>query len=689
MSVKFNANVLEQLINTSPAGMFIVDKDRKILFANESYAKMFGYTKEEILHVNTKIFHISEANYHKFAKEAFNAVSKGEDVEIDFQVKKRDGTLFWIHIVGSLVKNQDLILWTIIDITKKKENERKLEELNYNLKQYLNAMDKIDIGIFVVDEDFSIRYMNNTMIDWFGDQNGKICYKSVANLDEPCPYCKLYEVINENKKVMYEPNTPDGQSFDIVATSIKNADGTTSKMEVIRNITKEKIAQENLIKEKEKLDYQAHHDFLTKLPNRVLLQDRLQQAIIKAKVHNEKFALLFLDLDHFKEINDSLGHHIGDRVLQVVTKRLLKIIEHKDTLARIGGDEFTMIVENLKDEQSILPIAQKILTNLSEPILINKQELYISSSIGISIFPDDGRDVKDLLKYSDSAMYKAKSEGRNNFKFYSSEMTQLAFHRITMESKLRTALKNEEFVVYYQPQVDATKDKLVGMEALVRWKDSTKKIIPPSEFIPLAESTSLIVNLDRFVMKSAMTQFAKWYDDGYNPGILAMNLSVKQLQENDFIPFLKALMLETRCKAKWMELEVTESQIMEDPKEAIKILTEISSLGIRLAIDDFGTGYSSLAYLKKLPIDKLKIDQSFVFNLPDDEEDVAIAQAVIALSKSLKLLVIAEGVETKEQKDFLVKNGCSNIQGYFYSRPVDAKEFEEKILKNKKLMDIK
>jgi len=258
-----------------------------------------------------------------------------------------------------------------------------------------------------------------------------------------------------------------------------------------------------------------------------------------------------------------------------------------------------------------------------------------------------------------------------------------------MESKLRTALKNEEFVVYYQPQVDATKDKLVGMEALVRWKDSTKKIIPPSEFIPLAESTSLIVNLDRFVMKSAMTQFAKWYDDGYNPGILAMNLSVKQLQENDFIPFLKALMLETRCKAKWMELEVTESQIMEDPKEAIKILTEISSLGIRLAIDDFGTGYSSLAYLKKLPIDKLKIDQSFVFNLPDDEEDVAIAQAVIALSKSLKLLVIAEGVETKEQKDFLVKNGCSNIQGYFYSRPVDAKEFEEKILKNKKLMDIK
>ena len=312
-------------------------------------------------------------------------------------------------------------------------------------------------------------------------------------------------------------------------------------------------------------------------------------------------------------------------------------------------------------------------------LIVQRVQLYVSSSIGISICPDDGGSAQNLLKYADSAMYKAKAEGRNNFQFYSAEMTELAFERVVMEASLRAALKNKEFVVYYQPQIDARNNVLMGMEALVRWNHPTMGIVSPAKFIPLAESTGLIVELDRVVMQKAMRQISTWYKEGLNPGRLALNLAMKQLQQKDFIEFLKEMMKITECKAQWLEFEVTEGQIMTNPGEAIKILSEISELGIELAVDDFGTGYSSLAYLKKLPIDKLKIDQSFIRDLPQDEEDATITKAVIALASSLNLKIVAEGVETKEQKDFLVENGCSNIQGYFYSRPVESDKMEVKL----------
>jgi EAL domain-containing protein (putative c-di-GMP-specific phosphodiesterase class I) len=340
-----------------------------------------------------------------------------------------------------------------------------------------------------------------------------------------------------------------------------------------------------------------------------------------------------------------------------------------------------MILEELSHSQDASLVASKILESLSKAVQIEENELYISSSIGISIYPDDGLDPQSLLKFADSAMYKAKDEGRNNYQYYSSEMTELAFERIVMETAMRSGIKNEEFIVYYQPQINGLTNQLIGMEALVRWKHPTMGIVSPAKFIPLAESTGLIVELDRYVMKTAMNQVSQWYKDGLNPGILAMNLAVKQLKQNDFIDTFQSLMKETNCKSEWLELEVTEGQIMSHPEEAIEILQRVSNLGIELAVDDFGTGYSSLAYLKKLPINKLKIDQAFVRGLPEDEEDIGISRAVIALAKSLRLRVIAEGVETKEQRDFLVENGCENIQGYFYSKPIPAYEIE-KILKD-------
>lgn len=440
---------------------------------------------------------------------------------------------------------------------------------------------------------------------------------------------------------------------------------------LIYKYTAELRAQKNI------LDYQAHHDALTGLPNRVLFNDRLEQAVEKAKRQENEFALFFIDLDRFKQINDSLGHEFGDKVLKVISKKLQSVVRRDDSISRLGGDEFTILVEDLKREIDVSTLARKILSTLSEPIIIDDHTLYVTTSIGISIFPNDDTDPSNLLKYADAAMYKAKEEGRNNFQYYSQEMTELALRRVVLETKIRKAIENEEFVVYYQPQINGKTDEIIGMEALVRWKHPVDGLIYPDSFIQLAQETGLILQIDRLVMKMAMKQMSEWYAKGLNPGMLALNLAMKQLQEDACISKLGALLKESGCKPEWLELEVTEGEIMKNPKNAIEVLNKISDMGIELAVDDFGTGYSSLSYLKRLPIDKLKIDKSFVDGLPDDEEDASIAKAIIALAHSLKLGVIAEGVETKEQRDFLIQNGCSNIQGYYYSRALPAEEMEE------------
>ena len=434
-------------------------------------------------------------------------------------------------------------------------------------------------------------------------------------------------------------------------------------------------------KQKDILYDQAHHDTLTGLSNRVLFNDRLEHGIEQAKRHKTQIALFFIDLDHFKKINDSLGHPIGDRVLVAVTERLKAKIRKEDTLARLGGDEFTVIMDDLKEIQDVSLLAQKILDVLMQPIHIEGHTLYISCSIGISLYPQDDTDAHNLVKYADAAMYKAKEEGRNNFQFYSSEMTALALKRVVMEANLRQALEKEEFIVYYQVQVDATTGKQTGVEALVRWQHPVMGLVSTVKFIELAEETGLIVEIDRWVMKSAMKQVAKWYQEGLEPGVLALNLSMRQLRSNDFIEIIQKNMKAINFKPEWLELEVTEGQVMQKPEESIVKLQQISDMGIKIVIDDFGTGYSSLAYLKRLPVDKLKIDKSFVEGIPDDNEDVSIVKAIIALAKSLRLELIAEGVETDAQKEFLLENGCKHMQGYYYCKPLPVNEIEEECFK--------
>lgn len=468
----------------------------------------------------------------------------------------------------------------------------------------------------------------------------------------------------------------DGSTIDVFlsVSMLKDENGHPNRIVAYAtDITLRKQAEQALEDHRIKLQHQAYHDSLTKLPNRALFKKTMIESLKQAKQLNQSLTLFFIDLDRFKQINDSLGHAIGDKVLQEASARLHKIIRRDDTVYRLGGDEFTIIIPCITKEKVSL-LAKKILTILAEPMEIEGHSLYVTSSIGISAYPDDSENSDDLLMYADSAMYKAKENGKNDFAYYSQEMTRSMTDYIVLESSMREALKKDEFIIYYQPQVNAEDNSLVGMEALIRWVHPQHGLMPPCNFLPIAEESGLIIDIDRYVMKQAFSQFTTWYAKGLNPGILAVNLTIQQLLKEDFIPFLKALLLETGCQTNWLELEVTEGEVMKNPQEAISILHTISDMGIQLAIDDFGTGYSSLSYLKLLPINKLKIDKAFIDGVPKEENDSAITRAIIALTKALNLKVIAEGVETAEQRDFLLAEDCHDIQGYFYSKPIPAEE---------------
>ncbi len=509
---------------------------------------------------------------------------------------------------------------------------------------------------------------------------GELCFNSDQDVIDNNKAMKFEEWGNVKGKLMY---------LEVYKAPFYDKDGNiVGTVGAGRDITEMKKVQTDLEEslkilsnQKIQLAYQENHDSLTNLPNRILFLDRLKQAIQIGKRYNNYLAVLFIDLDHFKEINDSLGHNIGDKLLVEVAKRMKSVLRASDTLSRFGGDEFTIIVNYINKVEDLSRIIQTIMDLFKKPIKIENNTLYVNMSIGISIYPNDAKEVNDLLKHADAAMYKAKESGRNTYCFYDEDMTKKAFDRIFLETSLREALVKDEIVVFYQPQVDASKNELVGMEALVRWNHPTKGMIYPDSFIPLAESTGIIVELDRIVMKKSIKQFHTWKKEGLNPGKLSINLAVKQLESNDFLDFVKNILNSQECTYSNIEFEVTEGQIMQNPEKSIKILNDINKLGISISIDDFGTGYSSLAYLKKLPINKLKIDKSFVQDLPSDLEDVAITKTIIRLCESLNLNVIAEGVETEEQKDFMLENGCKLIQGYFYSKPVSVEEIT-KILKN-------
>jgi len=408
----------------------------------------------------------------------------------------------------------------------------------------------------------------------------------------------------------------------------------------------------------------------------MLFLDRLEQNIRYAKRHNTHVSVFFLDLDRFKEINDTFGHEAGDRLLQHITQRLKTCVREYDTIARLGGDEFTIIIEGANNKQ-LVSIIQKIIYKMKAPIQINGYTMHTTFSIGVSSYPEDGDTTEILLRNADTAMYKAKDKGRNTYEFYNESMTEQVLKRVRLETDLRQAIEHGDFQAFYQPKLNALTNKVIGMEALIRWEHKTMGMIPPDEFIPLAEEIGLIAKIDEWMMRHTLNRANQWYQEGLFLGKLSLNISMIQLEDDNFIDKVKKIISQTDFNPESLELEITESQIMKNPESTISILNKIKALGITISIDDFGTGYSSLSYLKRLPIDRLKIDKSFVQDIPDDEDDTAIIRAIISLAQSLKLKIIAEGVETVEQKDFLVESGCENIQGYFYSKPLPEDEFRD------------
>jgi diguanylate cyclase (GGDEF)-like protein/PAS domain S-box-containing protein len=444
---------------------------------------------------------------------------------------------------------------------------------------------------------------------------------------------------------------------------------------VCRDITERKKAQIEMYK-------LAHHDMLTGLPNRVLLEDRLQQAKALAHRINSRFAVLYLDLDRFKMINDTLGHSVGDELLRLVADRLTHILRETDTVARIGGDEFIILLSSVNDHRDVSALANKILQTLIVPFKLRDHELFITSSLGISMFPDDARDTEDIVKKADIAMYHAKAMGRNNVQFYNNDMDQNASRRFVISNSLRRGLEQNEFRVYYQPKVDVASGRIVAMEALVRWEHPELGLLSPVEFIQLAEETGLIMQLGEWVLRESCIQNMKWQSEGIMDLRVAVNLSGYQLQHTALLATIRTVLKETGMSPDHLELEITESVIMQNADFAVSVLSVISDLGIHISIDDFGTGYSSLAHLKRFSVNTLKIDKSFVRDVDLSSTDAAIATAIIAMGNSLNLNVIAEGVETQSQYDFLKINNCDQVQGFLFCRPLPPEELIELLRKN-------
>lgn len=665
------------LVENSLIGVFIYQED-KITFVNRQFEDISGYSSSEICSMN--ILDILPETDKKNLLKALKGIDNGNNI-ITTQMKgyRKDGKILDVELNCSKIiyKGKPAYIGTLKDISKE---IRAIEAIKENEKILKSIFDNIQDGMCLLDKDLNILKINKVMDEKYNTSvliDGKKCYETYYDSDKPCENCPSLRVLEEKThQVQVKPfKAKDGTEGWIELNAYPLFDENNEIIGIIeqlRDITERKV-------EEDKINKMAYHDALTGLPNRYLLNDYVERAMSRARRRSKDLGIMFIDLDRFKMINDTMGHNLGDMVLQEVAKRLLKCVRRDDIVSRHGGDEFIILMEEI-DRPEISKAAQRILKEISKPIHVGGREVYTTPSIGISMYPEDSMDVETLIKYADTAMYLAKDTGKNNYKFYTSSLNEAISRKMEIENGLRRALELNEFKVFYQPQIDFETNNIIGLEALIRWQHPKLGIIPPNEFIPLAEETGLILPIGKWVLERVCRQSKEWQEkyDIFIP--VSVNISGRQLEHFSFIKTVRDVLKLSELEAKYLQIEITEST-MQNTISLPFVLGKLRTMGIKVSVDDFGTGYSSLSLLKKIPIDRIKIDKSFTSEIFENDISSSLVITIINMAKNLNLEIIAEGVETKDEEKFLHKNGCSAGQGYLYGRPVNEKEIIE-IMKN-------
>ena len=665
-----------------PGAAFIKDTDGRYVYGNQGLDKAFNVeTGYSIGKLDTELVPFDVA--HKLREMETRVLNAGTALQEIEAMSMPSGVTYWLSTKFPLVgadSHSRLIGGIAIEVTERMNIEQDLLVRTRAIEACVNPIVIVDTAA----PGMPLIYVNGafeTITGYTSEEAiGRNCrFLQGTDTDQP-ELGKLRAAIREQRpaSVLLRNYHKDGSMFLnelYIAPVNETMDGSAGGhfVGVLYDVTQIKRYQEDL-------EHQANYDTLTGLANRNLLNERTQQALIQARRHDQFLSLVFIDLDNFKLVNDSMGHGAGDELIVNVGACLKNCIRDGDTVARIGGDEFVLLLTSQNPGDSNLMVMQRIQQEVVKPMLIRGHELVVTCSMGIARFPEDGEDSETLLANADAAMYRAKSNGRNNFQFYTKEMNATTGERLSLENDLWHAMANNELFLVYQPQIDLRDGSVVGMEALIRWQHPKRGLISPMDFIPIAECNGLIIPIGIWVMETACKHNLQLQKEGLPPIRVAVNLSARQISEKNFVKTVKDVIDATGLDPSYLELEVTESMVMHNIQEVVVILNDLNEMGIQISLDDFGTGFSSLAYLKRFPIDRLKIDQSFIFNCDSDPGDAIISQTVIALAHGLKIKVIAEGIEKPEHFSFLKENGCDEGQGYFISRPLAFADLRELLI---------
>jgi diguanylate cyclase (GGDEF)-like protein/PAS domain S-box-containing protein len=661
---------LGRVLEQSPASVMITNTKGDIEYVNPRFEKVSGYRADEVIGQNPRILKSGDKTREEY-KAMWDALLAGREWRGIFHNKRKNGTIYWESASISPLRDDRGQITHFIAVKEDVTAQKRAED---QLRMNATVFDTTSEGIMVTDADNMIKTVNPAFTRITGYSPEEVIGQSPSILSSGRHDERFYEELWDS--VLHKRywsgeiwnRRKDGSVFPewLSIAAIPDEDGIAKEyVAVFSDISKHK---EN----EEQIRYQANYDALTGLPNRSLLSDRLEQAIGSALREQWRLAILFVDLDQFKMVNDTFGHVMGDELLQLVAARITECVRESDTVARFGGDEFIILLQDVSDMDAVATIATKVIDRITKVFSLYEREIYIGASVGITIFPDDAMNADSLLRNADMAMYQAKERGRNNYQFFTASMQQKTLERQQLELDLRLAVQRGELEIYYQPVVDAEYGRVVSVEALLRWNHPHRGIILPNVFIPLAEDCGLIGPIGEWVIKGACQQLSKWHKAGYSDLRMAVNLSSRQRELGLEAVYLSQVLQETSLQPGMLTMEITESLLLRDTEEAVTWLSSFKKLGVNLSVDDFGTGYSSLSYLKRFPVDILKIDRSFINDLPNDADDVSLVKTIVAMADSLNLGLIAEGVETREQAEFLVRNGCTNLQGYYYARPMSA-----------------